>query len=176
MGLENLDIVSILDTGVTGFALLMLYLGYSLSKGVQDKLLDSNLNDMSDSALKTWERVAGKQLLHTRAFMVLSLAFFLGGLGILFANASAGSHAPSAILLRVDPLPLNTDEDVWFPEVFHQGNNVELDTNGWSRLVVDNEQNLTIDNQSIMPTVARLMEGNRRLAIASTRESDDVGF
>ena len=55
-----MDIVQILSTGVSGFAFLMLLVGYKLTSQIQNKILDIQLAEIEVEKLSLWSDLANK--------------------------------------------------------------------------------------------------------------------
>ena len=120
--LDNFNIVDVLNTGVTGFAFLMLFVGYRLLSNVQSKVLERNVNDFqSIEYFREWREMVQGQLANTRYFMAFSALLFFGGVGLLVYRAESEitlSIAPSeggvlpTILLGTDVMALTEEGQV----------------------------------------------------------------
>jgi hypothetical protein len=77
-------VAKILNTGVTGFAFLMLFLGFRLTSQVQAKILEHKTSDFKDVEMyREWKELIAAQLSNTRYFLMFSLTFFAGSLFLL---------------------------------------------------------------------------------------------
>lgn len=73
----DINIVDILNTGVTGFAFLMLFLGYKLTAAVQTKIFEQKTDDFESIEMyREWKSLVSAQLNNTRFFILFSLIFF----------------------------------------------------------------------------------------------------
>lgn len=143
--MDNLDIVAILGTGATGFSFLMLFVGYKLTSDIQNRILDTNLLGLSPDRLKTWEKIAGKQINNTRVFLIFTLAFLIAGLAML-------AYRPEIkVILRLTPMETKNP-----PVVYVQEKQVLLDENGIGMVVVRDEHALNIDNTTVLKALAKL--------------------
>ena len=84
-----MDIVQILSTGVSGFAFLMLLVGYKLTSQIQNKILDIQLAEIEVEKLSLWSDLANKQVVNTRYFMAFSTVFLMAGLAVLVYRPEA---------------------------------------------------------------------------------------
>ena len=168
-----MDIVDILNTGVTGFAFLMLYLGYKLTSDVQTRILDKNTNDFSTIEMfQEWKDLVCTQLINTRYFMMFAIVFFAGGLFLLLFNAE------NKIIIAVSPI-----EEGIEPVIRHQSSTLELSKDGSTEVLVRNEHNIVISNDTIIKELNRLRLSNkqkqeiaRRLVTTDASTSSEAGF
>ncbi len=169
----ELNIVDILNTGVTGFAFLMLYLGYRLTSKVQSKIFDQKPDEFKDIAMyKEWKDLVKSQLLNTRYFLSFALLFFAGGIVLLMYQAE------SKIILSVTPYANN-----YRPLVHHQSSELELNEKGRATLLVKNEHNIVVENTAMVEQLSMLkfsLEDNqkiqRKLVIVNANKETDSGF
>ena len=169
----NISVVDILNTGVTGFAFLMLYLGYKLTSDVQSKIFLQKPDAFSDIAMyKEWKDLVCNQLSNTRYFMVFSLIFFAGGLFLLIYQAE------SKIILSVTP----TDK-ACPPIVLHQGEPLNLNDTGYAMLMVKDEHNINVSNEKLIYKLNELTfsledqrEVTKNIIIDNANKSKDSGF
>lgn len=142
----DFNVVDILNTGVTGFAFLMLYLGYRLTSDVQNKIFAQKANEFSSIEMyREWKSLVCTQLNTTRYFMIFSLIFFAGGLFLLMYQAE------SEIILSVTPL-----DDSYSPRVVLQSEELKLNDSGRITLTVRDEQNISIDNDELVRKIQEL--------------------
>jgi hypothetical protein len=169
----NISIVDILNTGVTGFAFLMLYLGYRLTSDVQSKIFAQKPDTFSNIEMyKEWKSLVRNQLNNTRYFLVFSLIFFAGGLFLLIFQAE------NKIILSVTPIDQSCP-----PIVFHQGEPLTLNDTGYAMLMVKNEHNINVSNEKLIHKLNEIsfsLEDQRKvtknLVIVNANKSRDSGF
>lgn len=134
--MENLNIVGILSTGVTGFAFLMLCLGFKLTSDVQKRIFEQKADAFQDIEMyREWKGLVTSQLKNTCYFQLFSLFFFAGGLSMLIYQY----QAESKIVLAVSPV-----EKIYAPLVCHQSKTIELNEGGRVDLTVKNGNNINI--------------------------------
>ncbi|NVK41878.1 MAG: hypothetical protein HWE39_11600 [Oceanospirillaceae bacterium] len=167
-----MDIVEILSTGVSGFAFLMLYIGFRLTSRIQNKILDVNLKETDAQKLEIWSGLAERQVVNTRYFMIFALMFLLSGLFVLIYRPNTN------VSLRVSP-----SESVLRSQVFAQGTAVDLDENGLGRIVLKDDQAVEIDNRTLFDEIRKLRTelqtartGQRLLSEKVTARFSDVGY
>lgn len=169
----DINVVDILNTGVTGFAFLMLYLGYRLTSDVQSKIFDQKAEDFSSVEMyREWKSLVCSQLNNTRYFMAFSLIFFAGGLILLMYQAE------SKIILSVTPL-----DDSYVPKVVHQSKELHLNDSGRIILNVKDEQNISVSNEQLIRRIQQLafsLEDQKHIfdeaIIKKSAEPDELGF
>lgn len=171
--MSDFNVVEILNTGITGFAVILLYLGYRLTSEVQSKILDKNPNDFKTlEVFKEWKELVNTQLKNTRHFMIIALVFFSGGLAKLMYETE------SKIIISVGPIEEKTS-----PIVRHQNNDVRLNENGSAELIVSNEHNIVIQNtamanelQNLRFSVAENQSMTRHIVAKEVEKSPIAGF
>lgn len=142
----DMNIVDILNTGVTGFAFLMLLLGYRLTSQVQTKILSQNPTEFKDpSIFQQWKDLVCLQLTNTRYFMVFVVLVFVGGLVLLFLKPDA------RIVLSVTP----RDGDPK-PQIRLQDQPIDLGNRGSRFVLVRDEQNIVVSNERLMQEITKL--------------------
>lgn len=169
-----MDFVELLSTGVSGFAFLMLYVGYQLTSSVQKKILDVNLQETDADRLKVWNDLADKQLSNTRYFMFFSGVILIAGLIVLQLQ-----YRPEAnIGFSVSP-----SESAYMPVVYAQTTLVPLDQNGKGTATIKNEHIILVDNQTIFDALNKerkkaeaLKVSEKALAEKLASFSSDSGF
>lgn len=164
-------IANILNTGVTGFAFLMLFLGFKLTSNVQAKILEHKSSDFNNIEMyREWKGLIASQLTNTRYFIAFSLLFFAGGLFLLMHQAE------NEITVATSPeqLPFS-------PRVFLQNN--PMDFSKSNALTIKNGQSIRVSYEE---PIAKIRELNaslnyekdliKRLMIEKASTSDDAGF
>ena len=147
MELQQLDIVAILGTGVSGFAFLMLLIGFLLTNTVQKRIAEVDLAAFSPEQLAVWEAISGKQLANTRYFIGASLVFFLGGLMLLYVQ-----HRPEASI-NVTVYP---SESGYHPALKAHDRMVVIDENGNGKAALKSEHTLFVNSEKIHKVLAEL--------------------
>ena len=168
----NISVVEILNTGVTGFAFIMLYLGYRLTSSVQSKILGKNPEDFQTiEYFREWKELVRNQVINTRYFMLFAAIFFTGGLGLLMYQSE------SKIILTISPV-----EGI-MPKIFHQIDKVELGENGRANILVKSEHNISVNIEHLMNLLTKanleiedLKSANRDLVTETVSESSEAGF
>ncbi len=171
----DINIVDILNTGVTGFAFLMLFLGYRLTAAVQTKILEQKTDEFSSVEMyREWKSLVCAQLNNTRFFIAFSLIFFAGGLALLMYQ----HNAESKIILSVTPL-----DSSFIPRVVHQTEELQLNESGRIILNVQNEHNISVSNEQLVRKLQELifsLEDQKRIydetLIKKSSTSDELGF
>jgi hypothetical protein len=169
----DMNIVDILNTGVTGFAFLMLLLGYRLTSQVQTKILSQDPTGFKDATIfKEWKDLVCLQLSNTRYFMVFVVLVFVGGLTLLFLKPDA------RIVLSVTPEDASPK-----PQVRLQDKSIDLGARGSRLVLVRDEQNIVVSNEQLMKEITKLRlaledqeETQRKLIKHSAASSADAGF
>lgn len=167
-----MDIVEILSTGVSGFAFLMLYIGFRLTSRIQNKILDVNLKETDVKKLEVWSSLAERQVVNTRYFMIFSLMFLLSGLFVLLYRPD------TKVALSISP-----SESELKSLVYAQGTIVPLDENGRGWIVVKDDQAVAIDNKTLFDEIRKLRTelqtartGQRLLSEKVASTFSDVGY
>lgn len=169
----DMNVVDILNTGVTGFAFLMLMLGYRLTSQVQTKILSQNPTEFKDPTIfKQWKDLVCLQLTNTRYFMVFVVLVFVGGLVLLFLKPDA------RIVLSVTP----KDGDPK-PQIRLQDRPIDLGNAGSRFVLVRDEQNIVVSNEQLVKEITKLrlalenqQETQRNLIRNNASASRDAGF
>ena len=169
----NISVVDILNTGVTGFAFLMLYLGYKLTSEVQSKIFEQKADVFSDvEVFKEWKSLVSTQLNNTRYFLAFSLLFFVGGLFLLMYQAE------SKIILSITPL-----DKSYAPIVYHQCEQLNLSDTGRAIVKVKDEQNINVSKDKLIKRINELtfslddQKGvAKELLLVNANKSKDSGF
>lgn len=164
-------IANILNTGVTGFAFLMLFLGFKLTSSVQAKIFERNPNDFDNIELyREWKGLIASQLKNTRYFLGFALLFFCGGLFLLIYQAE------NKVSIETSPEQLS-----FSPRIFFQTKIVDLKNN--NTLLVKDGENIRISYEIPVAKIRELKasllrEKNlaKRLMIEKASVSDDAGF
>ncbi|MCK5812684.1 MAG: hypothetical protein KAH03_00430 [Cocleimonas sp.] len=164
-------VTDILNTGVTGFAFLMLYLGFKLTSNVQAKIFEHKPGDFKSIEMyREWKGLIASQLTNTRYFLAFSLLFFAGGLFLLLYQAE------NRITVETSPekLPFS-------PRVFFQSKPMDLSND--NSLLVKDGQNIRVSYDEPVAKIQALnalLEHQKNLAkalmIEKASRSDDVGF
>lgn len=171
INLTSINLIDLLNTGITGFAVVLLYLGYRLTSDVQSKSLGQNPSDFSTvEMLKEWKNLVDSQLKNTRYFMFVALLFFAGGMLIYTPK--------SKIIVSVAPI-----EEGLEPEIRHQREDVTLDKNGTVEMVVMDNENIVISNNKVLQELHKLRLYNkqkqnmaRSLVVKDVSTSNYAGF
>ncbi|RDE19440.1 hypothetical protein DV711_11130 [Motiliproteus coralliicola] len=169
----DINIVDILNTGVTGFAFLMLFLGYKLTSDVQSKIFEKRADEFpSVEMYKEWKSLVTSQLNNTRYFLVFSLIFFAGGLFLLLYQAE------SKIILAITPL-----DHAYAPLVHHQSETLKLSDTGRATLSVKDEHNISISYEKLLNRIQELtftLEDQKLvtkdLVLINANNATDSGF
>ncbi len=104
--LEGVDLVAILNTGVTGFAVLMLFISYRLIAGSQKMVIEKDVKSFPDHETFTgWRDLVKVQVRQTYVFMLLAFLFFGGGLGALLYQFRPESDVFLSMQPFEEPLP-----------------------------------------------------------------------
>lgn len=171
----DINIVDILNTGVTGFAFLMLFLGYRLTAAVQTKIFEQKADEFpSVEMYREWKSLVCTQLNNTRFFILFSLIFFAGGLSLLMYQ----HQAESKIIISVSPM-----DSTYNPRVVHQSEEITLNESGRIILNVQDEHNISISNEELVRKIQELvfsMEDQKRIfdetLLSNSANSDELGF
>jgi len=166
------NIVDILNTGVTGFAFIMLYLGYRLTASVQSKILDKNPEEFHDLAFyREWAGIVRNQLNNTRYFLLFAAIFFAGGLTLLIYQPK------NSIILAVYP------EVGDLPIITLQNKKIKLDQDGTAYIQVRNDHNIRVNYDNILKEISnlKLELKNKNFALKNTvidsvSTSSEAGF
>jgi hypothetical protein len=164
-------IANILNTGVTGFAFLMLFLGFKLTSNVQAKILEHKSSDFNNIEMyREWKGLIASQLTNTRYFIGFSLLFFAGGLFLLMHQAE------SKITVATSPEQLPFQ-----PRVFLQDN--PMNFNEGNSLKVKNGQSIRVSYDEPIAKIRELKDSLasekriiKSLMIDKASLSDDAGF
>ncbi len=174
--MENISIIQILNTGVTGFAFLMLYLGYRMTSDLQNKIFEQKAESFRRIEMfREWKDLANSQLKSAKHFKIISLVFFAGGLFMMVYQYQAESE----IILSVTPVVKQ-----YTPAVHHQSEILHLNE-GKTLVMVKNEHTISIANDALVNKLYELsfsLEDREKNIDTLRREklnlsaSDDVGF
>lgn len=164
-------ITDILNTGVTGFAFLMLYLGFKLTSNVQAKIFEHKPNDFNDIEMyREWKELIASQLTNTRYFLGFSLLFFAGGLFLLIYQAE------NKITVETSPEQLP-----FAPRVFLQSKPMDLSND--NSLLIKDGQNIRVSYEEPLAKIRELKASlkhqrkvAKKLMIEKASTSDDAGF
>ncbi|MEH6344808.1 MAG: hypothetical protein V7785_06980 [Bermanella sp.] len=173
INLLDISLVDLLNTGITGFAVVLLYLGYKLTSGVQAKILSENPSQFSDIEMfREWKGMIDAQLKNTRYFMLIALLFFAGGVGKMMYDAE------SKIIISVGPIEKGSE-----PVVRHQSKVIRLSPHGAVEVFVKDEHNIVIANDAIIRELNLLRLSNmqnqdiaRSLVTKDVSSSNSAGF
>ncbi len=164
-------IANILNTGVTGFAFLMLFLGFRLTSKVQVKILEHKSSDFNNIEMyREWKGLIASQLTNTRYFIAFSLLFFAGGVFLLMHQAE------TRITVATSPehLPFQ-------PRVFLQNN--PMNFNEGNSLKVKDGESIRVSYEEPIAKIRELKDSlasekriTKSLMIDKASISDDAGF
>ncbi|MFN4087765.1 MAG: hypothetical protein ACK4QW_01820 [Alphaproteobacteria bacterium] len=167
----DFNIVDILNTGVTGFAFLMLFVGYRLLSTVQSKVLEKPVESFSSiEFFREWHNLVRGQLANTRYFMMFSALLFAGGIALLVYRPE------SSIALVVFP------SEGTVPRILLQHQEVTLDRNGTALLRVRSDHNVTVRLDAVLKELkdrtleAQNLRNQLNAVVARTERSFEVGF
>ena len=168
----DINIVEILNTGVTGFAFLLLFLGYRLISKVYSQILAHEIgNFKSIDFYREWKSLMLSQLAYTIIFIVFSLLFFSGGLWMLMYQAE------SEIILSITPVESSSRT-----RVRHQGDSLKL-KNGLAMIRVKDEHNIGVSIAELIKQEDQLRSitelekiAKKDLIIGDAGKSSDSGF
>ncbi|MGL1885529.1 MAG: hypothetical protein OCD76_03350 [Reichenbachiella sp.] len=163
MDIQNFNVVEILNTGVTGFAFLMLFLAYKHATNVQNQILKRSPEDFSSVEMfREWKDLFRTQLYNIRFFMIVALIFFGGGVFILVYKGE------NKVQLVVEP-SLKSHPAL----VRHQGSALKLNSTGEAQIMVSDNNNITISFDGLYDA---LKASDKNLANAIAAESQEIGF
>ena len=133
--LGGIDWIAVLNTGATGFAVIMLYISYQLIARAQSLVFQKDPTSFPDlDTFRAWSRVVESQVRQTRWFMVLAGLFFFGGIGVVVYQYQAESN----IVLKIQPY------DQPFPRVFVQGEEEHFKESGHVPLTVQSGRTVEV--------------------------------
>lgn len=169
-----MNVIEILSMGVSGFAFLMLYIGFQLTSSVQKKILDVNVQQTDAEKLEIWGKLAERQLTNTRYFMAFSFVFLSIGLVVLQLQ-----FRPEASI-RFSIAPSETE---YLPSIFAQNEQVVLDVHGKGAIKVKDENMIIVDNKAIFNALKEeqkkaetLMASEKAFAEKLAALNKDSGF
>lgn len=163
----SFSVVDVLNTGVTGFAVIMLYVAYRLTSQVQGKVLSATGNDFSDGKMfAEWGRLVDKQLQNTRFFMLFAFCVFLGGLGAVIFMAEAESD----IILSVYP------QEPPHPQITAQGRPVDVGETGNAFLKVKSDHTILVYVGHLKRELAEQQERVKAANVQATSLTNEAGF
>lgn len=168
---DGVPVIEILEYGLPGFAVIFLILTYRLLSSFQQQMIGVDVQQFRDVELYTaWAGTAQSLVTNARIFMALSALCFLGGLIIAIINPE------NRILLSVAP------EDV-HPVVVHMGEPQDLSAEGWVKLFVRNDHQISIkvddlaESLSAMTARVKDLEAQVRSQSGLTAaNTDELGF
>lgn len=170
----SINPVDILNTGVTGFAFLMLYLGYRLTSEVQRKILEKSIDFPNETAFEEWKELVVIQLNNTRYFLAFAALFFVGGLLILMYAAKSD--------INVEYSPVEIEAGIG-PTLLHQGESVDFSEHGTARVSIYDHETLRLVIKDITEELIEARQEKRRLegeltkrSISKANSSTDSGF
>jgi len=144
---SGFDIVDILNTGFTGFAILVLLLGYRLTSKVQTQIIEQDPNNFKDlKAYKEWSKLMKSQLSNTRYFIIFCSFIFLGGLSVLYFLPE------NEIIVHINPY----QDKSLNPVIIHRGKQVDINERGYSKFKVKNEQTIQLSVIELIKEVKKL--------------------
>jgi len=133
-------VVEILNTGVTGFAVILLYLSYKLLVNVQSKITEVNPSDCVDfNIYHEWIRAIHDQLINARLFMLVTALIFAGSLFGLFYRSE------SNIVLHAVPISQNEKF-----KITHLDKTISLDEDGKRCIPVKSDETIIINNEGFV--------------------------
>ncbi len=155
----NLDVVEILQTGVTGFSFLMLFVVWKLTSSNQKKIFEKDTSNISPEKLAVWENMAAKQTANTRYFMGFTLVVLIASLFALTFT----ERPEATILLTLSPI-----KDGYHPIVHAQNKAISLDKNGKGSALLKDDHTLAIDNKHVFNKLDEL-EKSLSISLASEK-------
>jgi hypothetical protein len=170
----DLEIIAkILNTGVTGFAFLMLFLGFRLTSQVQAKILDHKTSDFKDVEMyREWKELIAAQLSNTRYFLIFSLIFFAGGLFLLVYEAK------NELKMVMSPKKLP-----FIPSVYIDGDEMDFEQRHSLPLLVKDGQNIRVSYEEPLKTIRELKASlslkkdlAQKTMVKTAKESGDSGW
>ena len=177
--LDGLDVVAILNTGATGFAVMMLYISYRLISSSQKMVLETDLAAFkSDQFFSGWRDMVKTQVRQTYFFMLLAALFFFGSLGALIYQFRPESDVVLSMQPFEEPLPrvFIGDTEVTFLDsgratmLVSSGRTIEVQTNRMHKRVTELEARLA----TLETELAGAQAGFRQ--VASRSASDQSGL
>lgn len=173
LNFSEINPIDILNTGITGFAFLLLLLGYRLTSAVQSQILSTKPNEFDNVEMfREWKDMVCVQLRNTQYFLAIALVFFAGGL------ANAMHNAESNITVEIIPL-----EEGMEPTITHLDDSHSPAGNTIIPLNVKDDHKITINSNAIVRELydLRLFRKNhqeitRTLISKETETSSDAGF
>lgn len=165
--LGSFSVVDVLNTGVTGFAVIMLYVAYRLTSQVQGKVLGATGTDFADVAMfAEWRQLVQMQLQNTRFFMLFAFCVFVGGLGAVVLM----SEAESDIILSVYP------QEPPHPQITAQGRQVEMGETGSAFLKVKSDYTILVYVGNLKRELAQQEERLKAANVQATSFSSEAGL
>ena len=173
-------VADILNTGVTGFAFLMLFLGFKLTANVQKKILEHKSSDFNDIEMyREWKELVASQINNTRYFIAFSLLFFAGGVFLLIYQADS-KHKQAASEITVATSPAH--ETLPFQPRARLQNN-PMDFKEGNSLKVKNGDMITVSYEEPIAKIRELEDSlkaekqtKKELVIDKANVSDDAGL
>lgn len=173
-GLGANDLVAILNTGATGFAVVMLFISYRLIAGAQKMIFDRDPHQFTNAeSFRTWNELVHLQVRQTRSFMILAAVFFFGGLAALFYQY----RAESDIILVMRPY------EQPFPQIFVQGQEHQFKDSGHAPLRVHADGWVELRAEGLYDRMEELEDELERVKLSlqattaqTARESSEFGL
>ena len=170
----SINLVDILNTGVTGFAFLMIFLGHRLTSEVQRKILEKEIEFADETSFTEWKELVVIQLNNTRYFLAFAALFFVGGLLMLMYLAKSESN--------VEYSPVEVESKI-SPKLLHQGNFVDFSEHGTATASIRDHETLRLVFKEKSAKLVETRQKIRRLqdqlttqAISNANSSTDSGF
>ena len=169
---DGFPVTELLEHGLTGFAVVLLFLGFRLLSEFQKEMLKIQFRQFESLEIfNAWAGMARSLVANARIFMALSALFFIGG----FA-ASMVSPKNNIIVSVAPPEGLR-------PVVTLHEDAVKLDDDGKVRLLVKNDHVIRVRNNQLIEAFNRKSkqledtENKLRKHIEQTLlKSDEAGF
>lgn len=137
---ENINIVTVLNTGISGFSFLMLFVGYRLISAVQEKSLTISPDDFESSEMfRQWRLLVSEQLLNTRYFLLFTSLIFICALAGLIYKAETQSNIKLVITpwegSSLPSVAIDGEEDIE-----HAGKPISVTVQSNSHIYIKNEK------------------------------------
>ena len=170
----SINLVDILNTGVIGFAFLMLFVGYRLSSEVQRKILEKEIEFTDETSFREWKELVVIQLNNTRYFLAFAALFFAGGLLMLMYVAKSE--------IDVEYSTVEVESEIG-PKLLHQEKLVDLSEHGTATDSINDQETLRLVIKEKSARLVGTRQKIRRLqdqlttqAISNANSSTDSGF
>lgn len=150
----TLPVLDILEYGIPGFAVVLLWLGYRLLSKFQTEMIEVDVAQFgSPQIFDRWAELARSLIHNARVFMAISVVFFLGGLAL--AILAPGNQ----IIVSVAP----SEPHNMRPVVTVQEDPVELDTLGKAHVDVKGGHIVRVRNSKLLDLVNSVKKDNDNL-------------